>query len=269
MGSQRGSSSSARLSATSKPSSSQRCSSSRNKNTRFSSVSGDHSKSRTPSRYMHAVTRMPPRLEPLISQCIFVSKRWGRLSSWAMRLASFTSGMMNMSCSSSRCMACSWYLWSSSSAAAFFAAASSSRRRRWASASAFFCLSSNSRCKRSNSSACFLCSSAAFRSSAAAACACSSNHSCRRFSICCLNSSSRFFRSSPASLCACSLATCASFTLRSSSSANARLAFNSSSDAPPISPCASASSLRAISKLTFPSFSRSAALPKAGSTKTK
>mmetsp|Transcript_19374 Transcript_19374/g.54563 ORF Transcript_19374/g.54563 Transcript_19374/m.54563 type:complete len:200 (-) Transcript_19374:32-631(-) len=126
IGSQSGSSSSVKFSATSKPSSSHRCRSSRKRYTRFSRVSGVHSKRRTLSLCMQAVTRIAVRLAPVRSQCIFVSNRCGLFSSCAMRLASFTSGMTSINCSSKRCIACSWCRWSSSSAAAFFAAASSS-----------------------------------------------------------------------------------------------------------------------------------------------
>mmetsp|Transcript_54861 Transcript_54861/g.158709 ORF Transcript_54861/g.158709 Transcript_54861/m.158709 type:complete len:341 (-) Transcript_54861:1943-2965(-) len=245
-GSQRGSSSSESPSTISKPSSSQRCKSSRNKNTRFSKVSGVHSKRRTFSLCTQAITRITVRFPAVRSQCIFVSKRWGRFNSCAMRFASFTNGITNINSSSNLCIACSWCRCSSSSAAAFFAAASSSWMRRAAAASALRCLSTNSCCKRASSSACFCLSSAAFISSADFAFACSSIHSACRFSICALNSSSRCRRSSSASCCALSFASCASFTFRSSSSAISLLAFNSSSDAPPISPCASANSFRAM-----------------------
>mmetsp|Transcript_102857 Transcript_102857/g.320497 ORF Transcript_102857/g.320497 Transcript_102857/m.320497 type:complete len:223 (-) Transcript_102857:14-682(-) len=152
-GSQSGSSSGARPQATSSPSSSHLCKRSRIIKTRFSRVSSDHSKSWTSSFRTAAVTLTDPRARSLSSQCIFVSSRCGLLSSAAMRLASFTSGMATISCSSRRCMLISNCLWSSSSAAAFLDCLSRSSIRCLAASSALRCLSSNSCCKRSSSCA--------------------------------------------------------------------------------------------------------------------
>mmetsp|Transcript_33393 Transcript_33393/g.99168 ORF Transcript_33393/g.99168 Transcript_33393/m.99168 type:complete len:391 (+) Transcript_33393:765-1937(+) len=200
-----------------------------------------------------------------------------------MRFASFTSGITSMSCSSSLCMLSSCCRWSSSCAWAFLAFSSSSLMRRSAASSARSCFASNSALSLCSSCACscawrFACSAEAACSAAAAACslamsaACfSSAHSCCFRSIWRRNSSSRCFRSASASLLAWLLASSASRTRRSSSSASLRLASSSSSLGPVISPCAAASSLRAISKVTAPEKSSSLAPPfsAAGSTKTK
>mmetsp|Transcript_57487 Transcript_57487/g.147841 ORF Transcript_57487/g.147841 Transcript_57487/m.147841 type:complete len:526 (+) Transcript_57487:457-2034(+) len=264
-GSHQGSSSFVSLSTTSAPSSSNFSRSSRMRKTRFSSFSGSHSYSSTPSCTTAAATLMP-LLELMPASSIFmrVSRRCGLPSSSAMRLASLTSGITTVSCSSTFCMSSCVRRCFSSSAVAFFTCDSSSSICRSASSSALRFLSSNSRCIFSISSTCSLARCAAAASPLASASAfCRSTRS-----ISSRNEASRCCTSASASASARAFASSASRTCRSSSSARFLLAATSSADGPP-KPPAPDSSLRARAKLTCFESSSCASVPRAGSMKTK
>mmetsp|Transcript_25863 Transcript_25863/g.48900 ORF Transcript_25863/g.48900 Transcript_25863/m.48900 type:complete len:226 (+) Transcript_25863:940-1617(+) len=223
----------------------------------------------TPSRRTFAVTWIVPRLRSLLSSTsILVSNRCGLFSSTAMRLASLTNGMTNMSCSSSFLMFSSCCRWSSSSAAAFWAFFSSSWIRRCEASSCCFCLSSNSRCSLASSSAWdFACSAAA-----ASCSVCSSrclSQSCCKFSIFARYSSSRWRRRSAASFSAACRASSASRARFSSSSDLRLFSASSSGDIPLTSPWPPASSFRAFAYETSGLANNCFAEPSAGITKTK